>query len=296
MGIGGTIGGILGSPAVATGANVAGDIMAYRGQQQTNASNAAQAAANNAFNAAEAQKNRDFQASQTSTAYQRAVADMRAAGLNPALAYQQGGASSAGGATASGTTIPAQNAAANLRGMGTNAAAVAQTAASIASTKASIDATRAQAHKTESEAIAQDIENEGTTEGSGALAKVLNTQAQTRQLGAQLPGIRAEGRRSETGAQFDSQTLADRVELAKAQLRQTITNADEARSRINLNEAELPEAKLKAQAWQTGSDILNKYMIPKVTDAADFIKKYNVYTQWGFGHDAIMRALNNLKP
>ncbi|QXN75035.1 DNA pilot protein [Microvirus mar12] len=72
------------------------------------------------FNAAEAQKNRDYQTQMSNTAYQRAMADMKAAGINPALAFQQGGASSPSGSSASSPAAHFQS-----RGYGNTAMHVA---------------------------------------------------------------------------------------------------------------------------------------------------------------------------
>jgi hypothetical protein len=66
-----------------------GGIGSYMGQESANAANAAQS-----------QKQMDFQERMRSTQYQTAVEDMKKAGLNPMLAYQQGGAGNQAGAQA----------------------------------------------------------------------------------------------------------------------------------------------------------------------------------------------------
>lgn len=61
------------------------------------------------FNSWAAQANRDWQTQMSNTQYQRAVGDMEAAGLNPMLAYSQGGAGvPSGGAASSGQASGSQ--------------------------------------------------------------------------------------------------------------------------------------------------------------------------------------------
>lgn len=59
----------------------------------------------NEFSQSSAQANRNFQEQMSNTAYQRAMKDMEAAGLNPMLAYSQGGASVPTGSMATYTPV-----------------------------------------------------------------------------------------------------------------------------------------------------------------------------------------------
>lgn len=61
------------------------------------------------FNSNQAALNRQFQRDMSSTAYQRSRKDMEAAGLNPLLMTQQGGASTPAGSAASAPTPPYSN-------------------------------------------------------------------------------------------------------------------------------------------------------------------------------------------
>lgn len=111
---GGPIGGMIGS-AIGGGIQASS---AERSVQDTNQMNYAMFKEGQEFNAAEAEKQRGFSERMANTSWQRGVADMQAAGLNPMLAYHEGGAATPSAASAS-APAPQRMEAAGLAGINT---------------------------------------------------------------------------------------------------------------------------------------------------------------------------------
>jgi len=232
----------MGLDWLTAGASLVGGLLGFEGQEKTNAANSAQSAAQ-----------MDFQERMSSTSYQRAVADMQKAGLNPMLAYSQGGATTPGGSQA----VMGNSAAAGVSG--------AQAAIQQSLSRAQVDNTVANTDKAEAEAALtrvranteaveimkrqQEVLNSGTTgEQLREIVRYLKEgnlegKAHTEVKARNLEGVLAHTRASDIQRSMDEGSNRANVELTQAQRRRAVAAAV-------LDELEQPRARGEAEAYK----------------------------------------------
>lgn len=169
----------LASGALSAGSGFLGGIFGSSGASATNA-------AQMSFNAQEAQKSRDWQERMSNTAYQRAMQDMRAAGLNPILAANLGGASTPGGATGSisGLANPGAFMQEGITSAGEAVGKAATTRAVLTQAdkdKSQVDLNKATTDYTQSnQQLNQQLERKAVQDTATSAAQAANALAQSR--------------------------------------------------------------------------------------------------------------------
>jgi hypothetical protein len=126
-----------------------GAVGSYLGGQSANKANQMMAQNQMNFQAAQTKEQMEFQERMSNTAYQRSTSDLKKAGLNPMLAYTQGGASTPNGGAGTGASAQMEN----VLGNSTNSAfQSAMTSQQIRNNQAQIYLTGAQIDATEADA------------------------------------------------------------------------------------------------------------------------------------------------
>ena len=140
------------NPILGIGASILGAGASMRGQREANRTNVDLAREQMGFQREMAHSAEDFSERMANTAYQRKVADLRAAGLNPALAYESGGAAAPTGVTAGGSQGRVENAMRDAPTVAANALAIKQMQAALDQTRHTTESIRATTAKTKIEA------------------------------------------------------------------------------------------------------------------------------------------------
>lgn len=194
-------------------AGAAAGALGYLGQEDVNSASAAASEKQMDFQRQQNQKMMDFQQYNSNTSYQRGVKDMIKAGLNPMLAYSQGGASTPSGTTSQGSQ-PAFIG--NKLQAGVNSALdVAQRTTAVDNTKADtvLKETQARVNSAEeAEIIARTpTYAQGIRLSEHQVQKALQdmdlSRTEVRRLEAEILNIPKEGRK------IDSETLLNRAHV-----------------------------------------------------------------------------------
>lgn len=241
----GTVGTIFGGPIGGAIGGLAGGLFesdrAEEGVRDQNNLNSAEAAKTRDFNRNEAVANREFQREMSNTSYQRGVQDMSAAGLNPMLAYSQGGASVPSGSSASGVQARMENAkAAGLEANFRNQALANETA---------VAQSQAKLNEANTSKVLAETANVPTT-GKQIESSTRLMDEQVREISAKVENIRQ-----------NTHTQLAQENLAEAQRQVAVIEKAVKSGQLDIQDADVVLKKLEAQ--------ILRLEIPRYANEAD---------------------------
>lgn len=205
----------------------------------------------------EAEKARDWEERMSNTSWQRGVQDMKAAGLNPMLAFSQGGASTP--STTAANVIPEDAAARGVSSAGSKAMLALQAEQMQAQTSN----IKAQTTQTELETRIRAWDEMYAAGNSASKAGTLNEQQKQAAAEADAAAQRVKNLAQEW--ERGKQDLEQR-----RQLQQAIVDLQKAETEIRKNM--IPESKVSAQWWSQPLAGGSRY-IQMINDARMLLRK-----------------------